>query len=68
MPSELAERPGIVWLYTCAMAGLKPDDLKTMRIDQAEAWVELHEFIDDAIAHRDEDAAAQDAESTFWNL
>lgn len=50
------------------MAGLKPDDLKTMRIDQAEAWVELHEFIDDAIAHRDEDAAAQDAESTFWNL
>ena len=50
------------------MAGLKPKDLKSMRIDQAEAWVELHEFIDDAVAHRDEDAAAQDAESSLWGL
>lgn len=68
LPQELSERPGIVWLYQCSLAGLSPDNLKSMRIDQVEALIELHEFVDDAIAHRDEDKQAADTESSFWNL
>ena len=68
LPSELAERPGIVWLYQCHAAGLTVSDLKGMRIDQAEAWIELREFINDAAGHSEEDAKARDAEDDFWNL
>lgn len=68
LPHELSERPGIVWLYECQSAGIPMSDLKNMRIDQAEALIELHEFVNDAIAHRDEDEKARDAESAFWSL
>lgn len=68
LPSELSERPGIVWLYQCMTAGLTTRDLKAMRIDQAEAWIELHEFIRDAVTHGDEDAKARETEDAFWNL
>ena len=68
LPPELDERPGIKWLYVCSQSGLKPDDLKSMRIDQAEAWIELHEFIQDAIEHRDEDEKNASAEKAFWDL
>ena len=64
LPSELAERPGIVWLYTCMKVGLSADDLKGMRIDQAEAWIELHEFVNDAVSS----GKARQAEEDFWNL
>ena len=39
-----------------------------MRIDQAELWLEINQFISDAIAHSDEDEQARDAEDTFWSL
>lgn len=58
----------MVWLYTCHSAGLSQEDLMQMRIDQAELWLEIHQFIDDAIAHIDEDEAEQDAEDAFWSL
>lgn len=68
LPPELAERPGIVWLYTCRSVGLTMHDLKCMRIDQAEALVELQEFVNDTLSHREEDMRAQDAEDAFWSL
>lgn len=68
LPPELSERPGIVWLYTCHGAGLSAQDLRGMRIDQAEAWIELQEFVTDCAAHRDEDERAQKAERDFWSL
>lgn len=43
-------------------------DLRCMRIDQAEALVELQEFVNDTLAHREEDMRAQDAEDAFWSL
>lgn len=58
----------MVWLYQCMGAGLSMGDLGGMRIDQAEALIELQEFVGDAIAHREEDDAARDAESAFWGL
>ena len=68
LPTELAERPGIVWVYTCMMAGLSLSDLRTIRIDQADALIELQEFVRDASIHADEDAKAQQTASTFWDL
>ena len=57
-----------MWLYQCKLAGLAVSDLKDMRIDQAEAWVELHEFIHDSALHEKEYAAQQGAEDAFWSL
>lgn len=68
LPDELAERPGMVWLYLCSKAGLTTSDLQGMRIDQAEAWIELHEFINDAVTHQEEDAKNRESEEAFWNL
>ena len=55
LPSELRERPGIQWLYLCRMAGLSMSDLAHMRIDTAEALIELHDFVQDHLIHSDED-------------
>lgn len=57
-----------MWLYTCREAGLSIEDLMGMRIDQAELWLELHEFIADAIAHSDEDERSQSEEDAFWSI
>lgn len=57
-----------MWLYQCKLAGLTVADLKDMRIDQAEAWVELHEFIHDSALHAEEYAAQKNAEDAFWGL
>ena len=57
-----------MWLYTCREAGLSIEDLMGMRIDQAELWLEIHEFIADAIAHSDDDEQAQSAEDAFWSI
>ena len=57
-----------MWLYTCHSAGLSQEDLMRMRIDQAELWLEINQFIDDAVAHSDEDEAERDAEDAFWSL
>lgn len=64
LPDELAERPGIMWLYVCRQAGLTMRDLAHMRIDTAEALVELHEFVVGASA----DESTRSAEDDFWNL
>jgi len=45
-----------------------PADLRRMRIDQAEAWIELREFIDDSVLHSEEDQKAREAEESFWGL
>ena len=47
---------------------MSADDLKNMRIDQAMAWIELHEFIQDAIEYREEDEKKANAEKAFWDL
>ena len=39
-----------------------------MRIDQAELWLELNQFIADAVEHHDEDERASNAEDAFWSL
>ena len=57
-----------MWLYQCKLAGLTVADLKDMRIDQAEAWIELHEFIHDSALHAEEYAAQKNAEDAFWGL
>lgn len=57
-----------MWVYTCMMAGLSLSDLRTIRIDQADALIELQEFVRDASIHADEDAKAQQTASTFWDL
>lgn len=57
-----------MWLYQCKLAGLTVADLKDMRIDQAEAWLELHEFIQDSAIHQKEYEAEQKAETDFWGL
>lgn len=68
LPQELSDRPGIVWLYTCMQAGLTIDQLKSMRIDQAEAIIELKEFIGEAIADMQGSEGQSGAEKAFWNL
>lgn len=70
MPPELEERPGIAWLYACMNAGLSIEDLRNMRIDQAEAIIELQEFIHDA-ARRETDGtkrreSSKKSEAAFW--
>ena len=64
LPPELEERPGIVWLYVCMQA----EQLKSMRIDQAEALIELKEFMGEAIADMQEEERQAKAEENFWNL
>ena len=68
LPRELKERPGIVWLYTCRMAGLGMADLNGMRIDTAEALMELDEFVQDSIYNSKEREEQQSAEDAFWSL
>lgn len=68
LPPELEERPGIVWLYVCMQAGLSIEQLKTMRIDQAEALIELKEFMGEAMADMQENERHAKAEEDFWNL
>ena len=68
LPPELEERPGIVWLYVCMQAGLSIEQLKSMRIDQAEALIELKEFMGEAIADMQEEERQAKAEENFWNL
>ena len=68
LPSELRERPGIQWLYLCRMAGLSMSDLAHMRIDTAEALIELHDFVQDHLIHGDEDGKRQSDEEAFWSL
>ena len=53
-----------MWLYVCTQAGLTMRDLAHMRIDTAEALVELHEFVVGASA----DESTRSAEDDFWNL
>ena len=43
-------------------------DLAHMRIDTAEALVELHEFVEDSVYNREENEKRQSAEDAFWNL
>ena len=43
-------------------------DLACMTIDTAEALIELHDFVQDHIAHGDEDARRQETEDAFWSL
>lgn len=57
-----------MWLYQCHLAGLTVLDLKQMSIDQVEAWLELHEFINDSAIHQKEYEAEQKAEADFWGI
>ena len=51
----------------CISAGLSIDDLKTMRIDQAEAIIELKQFIVDSATESDgKTMDAKSGESKFW--
>ena len=49
-------------------AGLSIEQLKSMRIDQAEALIELKEFMGEAIADMQEEERQAKAEENFWNL
>lgn len=57
-----------MWLYTCRMAGLSIQDLRHMRIDTAEALIELHEFVQEAIYDSEGGEKSQSAEDAFWAL
>ena len=57
-----------MWLYVCMQAGLSIEQLKSMRIDQAEALIELKEFMGEAIADMQEEERQAKAEEDFWNL
>lgn len=43
-------------------------DLAHMRIDTAEALIELHDFVQDATLNGDRRAKQKRAEDAFWSL
>jgi len=62
----LAERPGIQWLYACKSAGLSRDELAHMRIDQAEALIELSQFVTHSAFAEEDNKRAAASEAAFF--
>lgn len=66
MPDELADRCDVLYLYNAQQCGLSVSDLQALTYDQAQALMEAHEFVSDAVAYADEDEQAARGEAAFF--
>ena len=55
-----------MYIYNAQQCGLTISDLQCLTYEQVMHVMELHDFVNDAVAYADDDKAASDGEAFFF--
>ena len=66
LPQELKDDAGALYIYNAQQCGLTISDLQCLTYEQVMHVMELHDFVNDAVAYEDDDKAASEGEAFFF--
>lgn len=66
MPRELSSSCDALYIYECQQAGLSISDLEKLSYMQVQSLLDIHSFVNDALAYADDDRQAREGEAAFF--
>lgn len=67
MPAEMSSSCDALYIYQCQQAGLSISDLEKLSYRQVQSLLDIHSFVNDAVAYASDDEEARSGESAFWS-
>lgn len=66
LPMELQSSCDALYIYECQQAGLSINDLEKLSYRQVQTLLDIHSFVNDAIAYAQDDEESCKGEAAFW--
>ena len=66
LPTELQSSCDALYIYECQQAGLSINDLEKLSYRQVQTLLDIHSFVNDAIAYEQDDEESRMGEAAFW--
>lgn len=66
MPPEMRNSCDALYLFQCQQAGLSVSDLEKLSYRQVQTLLDIHSFVNDAIAYAEDDEQARKGEAAFF--